>query len=278
MRYKQEWRFIDTGPGSGSDNMATDEALLESCIDGYSPSILHFYTWRHPVITIGYLQDLKKTICVDECKTRNIEVIRRITGGKAVVHHKDLSFSLIFPARGEIIPPGIFSGYLKVAGGFMKGLNGLGLNVHFPDSTSRQGGASLLKERAVSACLLSRMRYEILSNGRKIIGFAQRRLGDWILQQGTLMIDLERRLWYDLLKYQEGKNCIDIRERFLSDTTSLYEDLNQRISIGLIKKGILCGLSDSLSVKFKSCSILSREEKKKIHLMKEKYYNLLENR
>ncbi len=276
MRF-ESWRFIDTGSGYGSENMAIDEALLNNCQRGCSPPILHFYTWAVPVITIGYFQELSETVRIKKCRALNIEVIRRITGGRAVVHHNDLSFSLIFPLDGKIIPPGILSGYLKIAGGFIRGLKGIGINADFVESGSSQ--SPLIKQdrqaKRISACFLTRIRYEVVFKGRKMIGFAQKRIGKWVLQQGTLMIDLDRSLWYDLLNYPKGSNAIQIKERLLSDTISINEALGRTVNIEMVKRALFDGLSAALGVKFESDGLYPIEESDKRHLVCKKYNNLL---
>lgn len=274
MLSESYWRLIDTGSGFASGNMAIDEAILDNCKRGYSPPVLHFYTWREPAITLGYLQDLNQTVQVEKCMARGIEVVRRITGGKAVVHHKDLGFSLIFPAKSKIIPPGIGSSYLKIAQGLVRGLKLFGIEAYLTDGRLPDNFSSYAR-KDISACFLTRIRYEILFSGRKLAGFAQRRIGEWVLQQGTLMLDLDRRLWADLLYYPEQLIPGQFMERLGAEMTSIREISKKDIETDSIKRALLKGLSMNLGVEFKANTLFPDEEAEKERFARGKYKDLL---
>ncbi|MGA1841842.1 MAG: biotin/lipoate A/B protein ligase family protein [bacterium] len=244
------WRLIDSGAGLASENMAIDEAILKSCELRESPPTLHFYTWKTPSISLGYFQDFSDTVKVNECLVKGIQVVRRITGGRAVVHHKDVSFSLIFPAKGGIIPPGISSSYRMIAQGLIEGLRSLGIMADISDNKRFQNGFKK-EERDLSACFLTRIRFEVMVSGRKLLGFAQRRIGDWVLLQGTIMIDLDRSLWTDFLYYPDSLDSHEIIDRLRSEITSVNEVLGKQDDIVLsMKKALLKGLSKVLGIRF----------------------------
>ncbi|MGA1791900.1 MAG: biotin/lipoate A/B protein ligase family protein [bacterium] len=269
------WRFIDSGAGSASENMAMDEAILNSCRRNDSPPTLHFYTWKNPSITLGYLQDLSGSVRQERCLDRGIRVVRRITGGRAVVHHRDLSFSLTFPAKGKVIPSGIRGSYQKIAEGFVEGLKFLGIHASLADGRSLQR-RDLKEGRHLAACFLTRTRSEILVSGRKLLGSAQRRIDDWVLQQGTIMINPKRGHWMSLLRYPDGSDPLRIKKMFESGVTSIQEILGRDVDIRSIKEALVTGISKCLGIRFKVQSLSAREKRETVSLAREKYYDLLE--
>jgi lipoate-protein ligase A len=269
------WRFIDSGAGSASENMAMDEAILNSCRRNDSPPVLHFYAWETPSITLGYLQDLSCSIQQERCLVRGIRVVRRITGGRAVVHHRDLSFSLVFPAKGNLIPSGIRGSYQKIAEGFVEGFKLLGIDASLVDGRSLQR-ADWKEGRHSAACFLTRIRSEILVSGRKLLGSAQRRIDDWVLQQGTIMINPERGHWMSLLRYPDGSDPLRIKKMLESGVTSIQEILGRDVYICSIKEALVTGISKCLGIRFEVQSLSAREKREADCLARKKYYDLLE--
>jgi lipoate-protein ligase A len=277
MKSIEIWRLIDSGAGLASENMAIDEAVLKSCEQGESPPTLHFYTWKAPAISLGYFQDFSEAIQINECLVKGIQVVRRITGGRAVVHHQDVSFSLIFPAKGRVVPSGIGSSYRMIAQGLIEGLRSLGIMANFSDSRKFQNCCKK-EERNLSACFLTRIRFEIMVSGRKLLGFAQRRIGDWVLLQGTVMIDLDRTLWSDFLHYPDSLDSSEIIDRLQSDITSVNEVLEKQTDILSMKKALLNGLSKVLGIRFAIQGLGFKEWNEVDHLASAKYRDLLGKR
>lgn len=275
------WRFIDTGPGNATWNMAVGEGLLRECERGWGQPVLHFYSWLRPAITLGYLQRLKNTVYMDRCRAEGVEVVRRITGGRAMVHTEDISYSLIFPARGGVVPRGILSSYLKIAQGFVYGLKRLGIEAELIDKRGPgvqrgvKGQGAVEGRREIPACFLTRIRHEVQYKGRKIMGAAQRRIGDWVLQQGTIMIDLDCNLWYHLLRYPVGMDYESVRAALLVESVSVNEALGIREEIPYVKDALLGGLSESLGVEFIANSLSPDEEEAVRCLEEERYCDLL---
>jgi len=275
MKGIETWRLIDSGSRLASENMAIDEALLRSCQGGDSLPSVHLYTWKGPAVTLGYLQDVARTIHKEACRAKGIPVVRRITGGRAVIHQEDLGLSLIFPTHGGKIPPGIDGSYRKIAQGLVKGLQSLDIKaslaigrLHQPIGKREHGHTS--------ACFLTRLRFEVVVSGRKIFGAAQRRTGDWVLQQGTILMDLNRALWMELLHYPEHLEPCKIKKRLASEMTSVREISGKAPDIFAIKRAVVKGLSKILGIRF-SVQYLSPQEREEVaRLSKAKYRDLLD--
>ncbi len=120
------WRLIDSGPGTGAWNMAVDEAILEACIRGESPPTLRIYTWDPPAISLGHFQSLEKALFVEACQARGLEVCRRPTGGRAILHDKEITFSIV-ASLTDLGTQGVMDSYRYLAQGIIAGLRRLGV-------------------------------------------------------------------------------------------------------------------------------------------------------
>ena len=114
------WRLIQEGYHDAYTNMAIDEALLQS-----EAPVLRFYRWRPPAISIGYFQKLEEEIDLEECKRQGIDYVRRITGGKAVLHDKELTYSFVISQ--DLMPKSIIESYKIISKAILIALGNLGL-------------------------------------------------------------------------------------------------------------------------------------------------------
>lgn len=185
------FRFINTGYSNAAMNMAIDEALLESKFP-----VLRVYGWKPAAISIGYNQDLKKHINLDACKKLGIEIARRPTGGKAVLHDKELTYSVIIDLNDKnydsdkIIPKNhkesILESYKMISKGILNALQSLGISAVMKDCKPEKTDTAI--------CFNEPSWYEILADGKKLVGSAQRRINGKILQHGAILIgcDIEK--------------------------------------------------------------------------------------
>ncbi|MDR0387833.1 MAG: lipoate--protein ligase family protein [Treponema sp.] len=189
-------RLLQTGFHDCYYNMGLDEALLESVGRGDSPPVLRFYGWEPPAVSVGYFQGLEEEVDIRACKDRGIGVIRRITGGGAVFHRAELTYSVILPAGHPLAGASIHDSYRILCGGVIRGLALLGLNARFAPIN------------------------DILCGDRKISGNAQTRRKDTVLHHGTVLLDLDADLMFSLLRVPEekmkGRLARDVKARVTS--------------------------------------------------------------
>ncbi|HVP36147.1 MAG TPA: biotin/lipoate A/B protein ligase family protein [Terriglobales bacterium] len=193
-----KWRFIYTGQDDPYFNMAVDEALLSSVQAGSAP-ILRLYEWNPPGISIGYFQSVDKTVDLDKCQSKGVKIVRRITGGRAVLHNEELTYSFsgscrIFPELGNSIS----ETYRQISRALLFSLSVLGIEAQWIKPTgvrSIEGDQGQKEERAHKfdhffnlPCFSSLSRYEISYQGKKLIGSAQRRFHDFFLQHGSILL------------------------------------------------------------------------------------------
>jgi lipoate-protein ligase A len=177
--------------------MAVDEALVLSAdASGFSPT-LRIYRWSRPAVTIGYNQQIIQGINLKFCHNKNIDIVRRPTGGRAVYHHQELTYAVVVP-RSFFKGDSVLGSYRVLAGGFLECLRILGvagelitpaLSRKSHKQTERIRSGNRRKRFHQPACFLAPSRYEIGVGGKKIIGSAQRRYRSSILQQGSFLLE-----------------------------------------------------------------------------------------
>ena len=208
-------RFIDTGTNDAFTNMAIDEALAISC----QQPILRVYQWKPKAISIGYNQDLMKEINVDYCKKNNIDIVRRITGGKAVFHDDELTYSFIVPENLNLLPKDVVESYKKIAEALIISLKNIGLNANIEKINEKIN---------TPICFNSSNWYELTVNDKKISGSAQRRFDGKILQHGPILIDFDYNKNSNIFS---SNNEIDTVENLKNRITSIKNELNNKQGI-----------------------------------------------
>jgi lipoyl(octanoyl) transferase len=190
------WRLICSGPGPGSWNLALDEAIFLSVRRGESPPTLRLYRWSEPTLSIGYAQDRDRDVDCAACRARGIEVIRRVTGGRAVLHDAEVTYSVSAPSGLIGFGAGLDEAYRRIAAGLIEALRLLGLEaaapVPAPGRSSRQSRHP--------GCFAAASRHEVAIAGRKLIGSAQRRSGEAFLQHGSILLESHGALLAQLLR------------------------------------------------------------------------------
>ncbi len=173
------WRFIDSGPCDAAYNMALDESIAAAVRRGDSSPTLRLYGWCQPSVSLGAFQKITD-IDTGYCAVNDVQVVRRPTGGRGILHDEELTYS--FSARNEgLFSQGLLDAYRKISTGFSLGLQRLGLSVEM--KTRRERGSNL--ERS-PLCFQSTSYGELSINGKKLIGSAQKRWADGFLQQGSI--------------------------------------------------------------------------------------------
>jgi len=171
------WRWLRDGPAPGAWNMGVDEALCAALGRGAAPT-LRCYAWERPTLSLGWAQDLGPGRR-DACAARGVDVVRRTTGGGAVLHGSDLGYSVAAPV--ELLPAELVACYALLARGVVAGLRALGVEAR---CVLREGRAA----RPGFDCFASAGAGEIVVGRAKLCGSAQRRTRGAVLQHGSLRL------------------------------------------------------------------------------------------
>lgn len=176
-------RVVVDPPLSAASNMAIDDVLLAGRESAFCWT-LRIYEWQRPTVSLGYSQPWRDGFEPRIARRLGVDLVRRRTGGRAVLHDRELTYSLAGPAERGPLAGGIHATYRVIAAGLQRGLAGLGVEVE----VERGRGPDAGEGRAVvpGACFGVRARYEILADGRKLIGSAQRRAAGRVMQHGSL--------------------------------------------------------------------------------------------
>jgi lipoate-protein ligase A len=179
------FRVLVTDPMDGAANMAMDEALLKSRLDGIGPPTIRFFAWEPPTISLGYGQRLDRSINLDEAASMGIGLVRRPTGGSAILHEGpdlELTYS-VAGAHGDFVgADDLLATYRWIGAALAAGLTRLGAAVQMvPVQPSNP--------RTMPAfCFARTGSYELEVDGRKLVGSAQRRQGAGFVQHGSVML------------------------------------------------------------------------------------------
>ena len=172
------WRLLLDGAAPGPFNMGVDEALLTSAIRDGTPS-LRFYAWQGPWLSLGYAQGLEAEQA-RRLRAAGVGWVRRVTGGRAVLHGSDLTYSIV--AREDELPSGVQASYAVVAEALLAALWSLGVSATRSPSGSSSPGS------AVFDCFEEPASEEICLAGKKLSGSAQRRVSGAFLQHGSIRL------------------------------------------------------------------------------------------
>lgn len=169
------------GASAGSVNMGIDEALATLCRDR---ATLRFYAWETPTLSIGYSQR-SDDIDLAACRKSAVYLVRRPTGGRAVLHRQELTYSLSLPLRPPWTKISIAESYRRISKCLLRGLDILGLDARVGRRPEQVDGA------LSPFCFPAVSQHEILVGGKKVIGSAQRRFPAALLQQGSILLDFD---------------------------------------------------------------------------------------
>jgi lipoyl(octanoyl) transferase len=215
------WRLLDTGEGTGAWNMAVDEAILEAHRLGLAPPTLRVYRWARPTLSLGYAQ---KEVFADV--PAGVDVVRRPTGGRAVLHAGDFTYAVV--AKG--LPEGVRASYELLAQGLAVALGQLGLETQLtPGALGAPGSPD---------CFKAATQADLQAAGRKLIGSAQTRRAGAVLQHGSLYV----RYPADLASRVFGSANAEV-----ADLTGL---LGREPSWDEVKQAFVTGLGEHLGIRF----------------------------
>jgi lipoyl(octanoyl) transferase len=237
----QEWRLIEDESKDGEVNMAIDKAMLTSCELGMSPPTLRLYSWARPTLSVGYAQDFNKEINVGRCRQLGIQIVRRPTGGRALLHYHEVTYSFTAPIPHPKFPSSLLGAYKTVAKALLEGLKEMG--VCDAILASREKVHNDRNRYHSPSCLSIINHLEIEVRGAKLIGSAQRRTKGAFLQHGSILLSLDRQLLNSLFKYSTEDN----RHRSMDTLTNKVLTLPECIGKNVTHKEVCQALKNGFS-------------------------------
>ncbi len=241
----QKWRVIKNNTYSGAMNMAIDEAIMISYREGKSKPTLRFYTWEPACLTIGYFQKLEKEIDINKCKELNIDCVRRSTGGRAVLHENELTYSVIVGEDNKLINRSINESYKFISQGIAKGLEISGIEV---DELSK--GERITREKLSAACFNTHASYEITINNKKVVGSAQHRKDGVVLQHGSIVIGFNVDKLFEIIKTKTPELKERAKKFTESKASGIENETGKKLDIKELENSIIKGFEYVLGVEF----------------------------
>lgn len=246
----ETWNFINTGSNDPYYNMAFDEALLNFVSRGEIDPVIRFYTWNPATLSVGYFQRLTKEIDTAKVKALGYSLIRRQTGGRGVLHDKELTYSVIVPESHPNMPSTITEAYRVISEGLLEGFKLLGFDAYFAIPRSEEEREKLKQPRS-AVCFDAPSWYELVVEGRKIAGSAQVRQKGVILQHGSLLQDVDIDELFDLFIFKNDRLKDKMKQAFVDKAVAINDIAERHISIAEMESAFEAGFKKGLDIEFK---------------------------
>jgi lipoate-protein ligase A len=239
------WRYLDSGPQPGALNMATDEAMLDAHLRGETSPTLRVYTWRPRAISLGRFQDAEASVDLDECRRSGVDIVRRPTGGRAILHTEDeVTFSIVISEQ-QLGTRGVMDSYRALARAVIAGLSRLGADARLVERSSASGPAA----RHDPACFAVKARCDLVIGSAKLLGSAQVHRDGVILQQNSLPLRIPLEDWGRLFR----------RKPVAPAALGLRDTMGAEISYQQVAGALRAGMEEVLGVQL-IAGVLSDEE------------------
>jgi lipoyl(octanoyl) transferase len=259
------WRLLITPPARGAWNMALDEAILEACGRGHSLPTLRLYAWEPPCLSLGYAQPLTD---VDLVRLRSLgwDLVRRPTGGRAVLHTDELTYSVIAPPDEPRLAGSVLESYNRLAQALLSALRSLGLPADIQDKKDRP-----VARNTNPVCFEIPSTYEITVSGKKLIGSAQARRSDGVLQHGAIPLtgDLSRIL--QVLAFKDEGSRPRAAQRLLTRAATIETLLGRLVSWDEMARAMIASFSSVLSIALHPADLSPSEQDRARELVEKKY-------
>lgn len=262
---EHEWLFIDSGIQSPAYNMALDEYLLECGAKGRKQPVLRFYGWNPPGLSIGYFQKTSGRIDLDGVHKRGAVCVRRLTGGLAVLHHDELTYSVIIPEDYPDMPRSVVGAYRVLSRGLLEGFRTLGLDADLAIPENKLGSSHS------PVCFEEASWYELVVEGRKAAGSAQTRQKGMILQHGSIPITVDEDELFDCFQYANERIKERAKRAFSGKAAALEDLLGRKVSIDEVKQAFYHGFEKGLGIHLNPL-VLTEEDKREVLLLARNKY------
>lgn len=261
------WRLILDPPAPGAWNMAVDEAILNTARQGNVPPTLRLYAWNPACLSLGYAQPISD---VDEKRLEEFgwDMVRRPTGGRAILHTDELTYSVCGPEHEPVLSGDILSSYKRLSAAILAALEHIGVGVQALPQEKNP-----VSKTPEPVCFEIPSNYEITANGKKLVGSAQARRQGGVLQHGTLPLygDLARIV--QVLRFPNPVSRAQAAERLLERATTIQTALGRLVDWQLAADSFIRAFSETLKLELLPGSLTESEQLLAHQLLEEKYAN-----
>jgi len=258
------WRLIITPAARGAWNMAADEAVLEHVIRSESLPVLRLYAWDPACLSLGHSQPFAD-VDTARLKERGWEVVRRATGGRAILHSDELTYSVIGRVEEPILAGGVLESYNRIAQALLIAARDLGLAVEMKEEKDNDGTTPN------PVCFEVPSTYEITVGGKKLIGSAQARKKEGVLQHGSLPLTGDLRRICQALVFENEAARENAAQRLLRRATTVESALGHAVAWEMAAEAVLQAFESQLGLCLERGELSESESGRAEELVREKY-------
>jgi lipoate-protein ligase A len=231
------WRLIVDGDLPGALNMARDMAMLEAVAEGKSPPTLRLYGWDPPCLSLGRHQGIEAAD-LEFCSAEGIDVVRRPTGGRALLHHLELTYAVVAPLGIGPLPRGLQEAYRSICRALVRAVQALGVDAEL---TGGDVNLHLPSPRSSVPCFEAPAGGEVVVSGRKLIGSAMRAHAGTILQHGAIVLDWDGRL-------QAGSMGLADDRALRPQITTLFDEVGRDLERTILEETLVEAFSAEFEI------------------------------
>jgi lipoate-protein ligase A len=254
------WRLVVSDSADGPTNMGIDEAILESVTNGEAPATLRLYRWQPPTLSLGFAQPAAD-VDMHVVKDRGWGLVRRPTGGRAILHTDELTYALIAPAASRHVSGGVLASYQHLSQGLRRGLQLLGLEVEVRSEETMSAA-----QRANPVCFEVPSAYELMVAGKKVIGSAQLRRQGGVLQHGTFPLTGDIRRICQALHFDDPVSQAEAGERVAARAATASQLVGREVTWDEAAGAFRRGLEDGLGIEFEPADLIDAERQRAAEL------------
>jgi len=258
------WRLIITPPASGAWNMALDEAILEHIGRGDSLPTLRLYAWEPACLSLGHAQPFAD-VDTDHLRQRGWDVVRRLTGGRAILHTDEITYSVIAPNDEPRVAGTVLESYNRLAQALLGAVQEMELPVELKEGKAEN------RSTPNPVCFEVPSTYEITVNGKKLIGSAQARKKEGVLQHGSLPLTGDLARICQVLVFENEAAREDASTRLLARASTVESALGREVSWDTAAQAFVHAFEAVLGLSLQKGDLSGSESKRTHELVKEKY-------
>lgn len=260
------WRLLITPPARGAWNMALDESILEHIGRGASLPTLRLYAWTPACLSLGHAQPFAD-VDLARLQARGWEVVRRLTGGRAILHTDELTYSVIAPLTEPRVEGSVLESYNRLAGALLRAVQSLEIPVQMKELVGH--ASSVTKMNPV--CFEVPSTYEITVNGKKLVGSAQARKKEGVLQHGSLPLTGDLTRICQALRFGDESARENAAKRLLERATTVESALGRGVGWESAAQAFVEAFEAQLGLRFERGELSGSESRRADELVREKY-------
>ena len=258
--------MIWSARGPAAENMAVDEAVSERVAADEAPPTLRIYGWAPPGVSLGSFQALDEAVNVGAIRRRGYDLVRRPTGGRAIIHHDEVTYSVAIRADALCDGGSVVRSYREISRGIEVALTRLGVPAHIPE---RRRATRAKAHDLPAVCFAKAMGGDMVVDGRKIVGSAQMRRAGTILQHGSIPIRIDLQEHLEILGGSEDASRASMALGHAA--VGVADAIGRDISFEELGWAVAAGFAEAFEIELSEEELAPDEVARAAELVKTKY-------